>query len=130
MTASTLLGMLLPATLASCASALALVLSSGAPARWRLAIASSGLLAWLIPWPLLVLPMTSPQAAIAADWGGNFAEELVVGPVHPTTSVASAGHADGSTRALAWLPVALPAMALLPGLLMLLADIVRYRRTL
>jgi hypothetical protein len=54
---NTILSMLLPALFASGAAAAALALSSGAPARLRLSIAAVGLLAWVIPWPLLIVPL-------------------------------------------------------------------------
>src|SRR5262249_11317860 len=98
-------------------------LSSAAPARWRLAIASSGLLAWVIPWPAIVLPMLSPREALAA---GLSPYDFPIDPIEPPAYVASplpAAHPE-----LTWLQVTLLLVAL-AGMAILVADVIRYQRT-
>jgi beta-lactamase regulating signal transducer with metallopeptidase domain len=123
MSAYPLLSMVLPAALASCASAVGLALSSVAPARWRLAIASSGLLAWVIPWPLIVLPMLAPQAAVTAGYMANASE----GYDPPSDIVSSLPTTNTTSTSLL---LALLALVALAGLTMLAVDVVRYQRTL
>ena len=125
---NTILSMLVPAMVASFASAIALGLSAGAPARWRLGIAAAGLLSWVMPWPLLILPFTSQQASIAVSWIGSVADGITSAGLNAVTSTSGELPAKLSTSTSMW--TVFMAIALLPGLLMFLADIVRYRRTL
>jgi hypothetical protein len=114
------LSMLLPAFVASGAAAAALALSSGAPPRLRLSIAAVGLLCWVIPWPLLILPLASHAAGIAYAGLDKVAEIPTLAPITQVQIAAP----------IAWLPGTLLAMALVPGLLLFGMDVLVYRRSL
>jgi len=124
MNAYTVLSMVLPSAFASCAAAAGLALSSGAPARWRLAIASAGLLAWVIPWPAIVLPMLSPQAAAGA---GYIANDFPTRGYFPATDGVLLPPQGSATST--GLPLAVLELVALAGLAMLVVDVVRYQRT-
>src|SRR5262249_43319641 len=63
---STLLDMLIPAAGASVLALACLALLPRAPAELRFWIASAGLVAWAIPWPLL--RWTLPLSAVQPSW--------------------------------------------------------------
>jgi hypothetical protein len=127
---SSILSMLLPATVASAAAALALALSSGAPPRWRLAVATAGMLAWVIPWPFLVLPLMPSDASIAAKWVGDMAQGFTNLGLDSSAGMAKRLLADQQVSSFAWRPAVALAMVLLPGMWMFVTDIFRYRRNL
>ena len=128
---NTILSMLVPAILASGAAAAALALSSGAPARLRLGIAMAGLLAWVIPWPLLILPLAG-QGSTALNWVSSIAAGVAGAGIDGAPQI-PAWQPLGNEQAaasVAWLPATLMFLVLIPGLLMFGADVLRYHRTL
>jgi beta-lactamase regulating signal transducer with metallopeptidase domain len=128
---NTILSMLVPATVASGAAAAALALSSGAPARLRLGIAMAGLLAWVIPWPLLILPLAS-QGSNALNWVSTIAAGMAGAGIDGATQIPAIQPLENEQAAtfMTWLPGTLMIIALIPGLLMFGADVLRYHRTL
>ncbi len=128
---NTILSMLLPAVVASGAAAGALALSSGAPPRLRLGIAAVGLLSWVIPWPLLILPLAA-HSSIALIWSGVIAAKTAHATPTQATELPAVwplAHPQVATP-FAWLPGTLTLLALVAGLVMFGMDVVRYRRTL
>jgi hypothetical protein len=128
---NTILSMLLPAVVASGAAAAALALSRGAPPRLRLGIAAVGLLSWVIPWSLLILPFSAPTS-LALNWTGAIA----AGIAHAVPARAAQGPVlwplapMQAATPIAWLPGTLLSLAVIPGLLMFGIDVIRHRRTL
>ncbi len=88
----------------------------------------TGLLVWLIPWPLLNPSLLAPPAAIADTLGGSLVEQLANTGSQPAAAAVSATADDWTTPSVGkWV---LWVAALLPGLLLIIADMVRHRRTL
>ena len=127
---NTILPMLLPALIVSGTSALALTLSAGAPARLRLVIAAVGLLSWVIPWPMLLIPLMSSHVPAVAGWLADVAPGIATAGASAVANGSGELLTPETHGSFTWIATAFVTIALLPGMLMFLADVARHRRTL
>lgn len=119
---NTLVDFVLPALFVSVLALVCLPLSGRAPASVRLSIASIGLFAWVVPWPLIRVPAGSADFGSPERWvqGGEQLATLKGGIVSTFESLAPAV----SQPSFLWLAV------FVPGLIWLTADLLRYLRTI
>lgn len=111
---STLVDMLVPALVLSALALAALRLVPDAPPTLRLGIALAGLAAWVVPWPLLHVPLPAERPLVT---GIEPIARLVLEPGPDPGGVA------------AW-PVLVVAALLAPGLVLLGRDWARFRAAL
>jgi Zn-dependent protease with chaperone function len=119
---SALVDFVLPAVFVSVLALGCLRVAERAPAAVKLSIASTGLLAWVVPWPLIRAPAGSVDFGSVERWiqDGEQLATLKGGIVSTIESLVPAV----SQLSFLWLAI------FVPGLILLTADLVRYLRTI
>lgn len=119
---SVVVDFVLPAVFVSGLALCCMRLAGQAPASVKLSVASLGLLAWVVPWPLIRVPAASADYGSAETWihGGEQLATLKVGIVSTIENLAPAA----SQASFGWLAV------FVPGMIWLTADVARYLRTI
>src|SRR5690606_28889135 len=110
--------MVLTASLVSGAAALCLALVPHAPPRLRFRIALAGLAAWVVPWPLLSIPVEIPMPAAIAGPAASAREAMTLALDSPEADITEAAEHAGSVNAPAMRSVPLAAVVgllFLPG---------------
>lgn len=114
---------LVPALAVSLTALLALRLGRNAPPTIKLMLASIGISAWFIPWPLLTLTLPSFTAAGVAGWVVDAGIRLTAIEQDVATAVASIAPVGGLSATWALVLFA-------PGLIWFSVELKNYRQTL
>ena len=125
--------MVLTASLVSGAAALCLALVPHAPPRLRFRIALAGLAAWVVPWPLLSIPVEIPMPAAIAGPAASAREAMTLALDSPEADITEAAEHAGSVNAPAMRSVPLAAVVgllFLPGLVCFVRDAAALRASL